>query len=211
MYFDEILKKLSEPADLAVFFVSFSIGFVLDVLCFGEGVPSGTVAGVLAVGCLGVKKAIETSLLGSTHTAKKRARKRAGTIRRYFSSEDNDNREACETIRSLERMLEAKLIDSEQFNVLIDEKIQGYVDEELTMVGLFREKHQKEMENRNIAYKEMRGHLDKLYSLYKGSDQDKKEIETFFQELDETYFFTEGEARAKLDEVDDDFAYYQLT
>lgn len=195
MYSDEILKKLSEPADLAVFFVSFAIGFVLDVLYFGEGTPSGTVAGVLAVGCLGIKKAIETSLLGSTYIANKRARKRAGVIRRHFSLKDNQ--EACETVRILEKILEARLIDSEQFNFLIDEKIQSYVNEELMMVGLFRGTHQKEMKDRNTAYEKVYGHLDKLYSLSKGSDQGNEEIAAFLQKLDATYAFTEGEVRER--------------
>jgi hypothetical protein len=60
----EVLDKVSGPADLAVVLIAGSGGFVVDALLIAHGVLSpGQVGASSAAGALGLKKAIEASLV----------------------------------------------------------------------------------------------------------------------------------------------------
>jgi hypothetical protein len=178
MFFEEILKKISEPADVSVFLLSFSIGFIFDAIYFNGGVPSGTVAGVLAIGCLGIKKGIDASLLGSTHAAEKLTRKRLTKLRQYFS----DNQKATQVVDTLGKMLDAKLIDCNSFNILLNEQLQSYIDYNL------KDRQLAEIDRANDMYQSLYKDFKKFHSLLKPSEEDTETIAILWRELNERYF-----------------------
>ncbi len=59
MAIKEFFEKVSTSGDVAATAVGYAVGFAVDVFLFPGGVPPGTVAGVSAVGALGLKKAAD--------------------------------------------------------------------------------------------------------------------------------------------------------
>ena len=173
MYFKELLEKLSGSGDLAVFFLSFSIGFIVDATYFNGKVPSGTIAGVLAIGCLGIKKAVEVSILESNYTLEKLTRKRLEKLRKYFDK----NRKAYELLDKLERVLDSKLVDLKTFNMLLDDKLQDFIDKSLNEVDDFEGRYES-------LYKDFK----ELHALAELPNQNLEEIKKLWEELDEFYF-----------------------
>lgn len=194
MYFDEVLKKVSEPLDLAVFFIGFSLGFALDALYLKEGVPSGTTASVVAVGALGVKKAIGVIILDSEY-AKKRLANKSNRLRQYFKKNQASSaafKKASESLNQLENMLGAGLIGVSQFNKLIDEKFQSYIDEELDKSGSFFTDYEQ-------LYLEMHDDFETLHAqLTTLNELSEEEMEKLWKSLDDKYFRPKREREGKI-------------
>lgn len=182
MYFEELLNKVSEPADVAVFLLGFVAGFVIDALFLVGDPPAGTIAGITATGFLGLKKGIDVSLAKSRWFGKKRSKRRLAILRQYFV--DSKNPKAVEMIDGLVELLNSELIEYGRFEQLLDEKIQEYIEASLSSYGDLKSKY----ENLFNDFKE-------LYSLTETPENNLEDIRNLRGKLSARYFPGEREMR----------------
>lgn len=129
MLIDEILKKLSEPGDVAVGFIAYATGFILDSVlpqhfpALDLKAPAGTIAGILAIAVIGVKKAIDVR---NPHQPLK---KRLEGIRSHPNL-CNDPALA-ELARRTSELLNAEVFDSDKYMKHFDNAIDSYLAEKI--------------------------------------------------------------------------------
>lgn len=173
MYIEELLNKVTEPADLAIFLLGFSVGFIIDGVYFSGGVPSGTIAGIIAIGLLGLKKGVDAYFLASHRIAKKLRKKKLQTLRNYFLN----NPRATQVINDMESILDAHLVDYNLYDQLLDTKLQKYIITSLKEVEQFKGEQQNLYDD-----------FLKLYHLAKSPEENKEELEDFCQDIGNLYF-----------------------
>lgn len=172
MYFEELLSKVTEPADLAVFFLGFSFGFIVDSFSSNNNVPAGTVAGVIAIGSLGIKKGLDAYLTNSGFVAKRRRKKKLNTLRRYFS----DSPYAIQLINDMENVFKEQSLDDNFCNQVLDIKLQNYI------ITLSKELDQHQKERPNV-YEDLR----ELYNLAKSPEENVQKLKDLCQRLKNSY------------------------
>ncbi len=123
MYFEEMLSKISEPTDVAIFLLGFSAGYILDLFYWPGGIPPGTTAAIVAMTVVGIKKGGDSFLMGSKYMTKRRRKKRLLTLRNHFSG----NMEAEKVLDKVENILVANLIDYDDFDRILNEHTQKYM------------------------------------------------------------------------------------
>lgn len=191
MNFEELLKKVSEPTDISIFLIGFALGYIVDLGFPTSGIPAGTMAGVIAIGCLGVKKGIDSYLLGSKRVAERRRKKRLNILRGYFIG----NSKAIQVLDEIEVILKARLVDYALFDKILEEKMQRYISEKLKEIGEFPTTQQ----NLQADIRKLRTDFESLYVLARESKTENKELHDFCEVLNNTYFPRKTEARSNSD------------
>lgn len=179
MYFEKLLERVSEPADLAIFLLGFAIGYIIDSFYLTGSTPPGTIAGIVSIGFLGLKKSIDAYLSNSNWLRNKRMKKRLRILREYFS----DNPGAIELIDGLNKILHARLIDHVSFEHLLDEQLREHIDNILNHSG-YENLYSELTEKYNNQYRD----FAKLHSLAQFPEKNQDELMNFWEELDDKYF-----------------------
>lgn len=197
MYFEELLKKVSEPADLAVFLLGFATGFVVGPLLF-TGIPPGTAAGVAAIGLLGLKKGTDAYVSGANWVRKRQTRRRLRIIREYFS----DNPEAIKAINILTDILDAQLVNYTDFNLLLDEKLKKYIDYTLEKPDDFKDRYEGLLKDSKQKYENLLEDFEKLLSLAQHPQENNDELRELWSELNTKYHPPRPPRRVRRSAVD---------
>ena len=168
---DELLKKLSEPADLAVFLLGFTFGYVGSLLAHFSEPPAATLAGVSGICALGIKKAADAWLFRKLQV--RRLRRRLKSLREHFA----DNQSALDTLQRLEALLSPPLVEPLEFERILNEQLQPYVETLVKDAGKVTDRYAS-------LYKD----FAHLHLLAKAPAASSEPLQLVWNELDTKYF-----------------------
>lgn len=130
----EWLTKSATRSDLAAAAVGYAVGFSVDVFFFPMGVPPGTTAGVFAVGMVGLKNSVQTTLEG--FNGKKRVHRdrsildeRAAILHQTLSDEKLGTL-AGKLARDI-RLWRKGVLKDDDFQQIVEEVVREYRKREL--------------------------------------------------------------------------------
>ncbi|WP_022954215.1 hypothetical protein [Leucothrix mucor] len=113
MIIDALVEKLSKPVDLALFFITYSFVFLGDTFYFQSEPKSEVIAGVSAIGILGLK---QLAVFVCTWFKPPINKKLANAKECFTDKSKGTTVQARRKIESIEVLLKKELIDAEDAN-----------------------------------------------------------------------------------------------
>ena len=177
---DELLKKLSEPADLAIFLLGFVVGYLGGLLTHSSDPPAATIAGVSGICALGLKKAADAWLFRRLQA--RRLRRRLAELRTHFA----DNPSALDTLERLTALLTPPLIEPIEFERLLNAQVKSYVETLVSDAGTL-----------NNRYVSLHADFARLHKLAEEHAAGSETLRAAWLEFDKKYFHIEEPRRRR--------------